>query len=35
MDDLMAVNDANEVMPLKSTCFERKLSDGLALHIVN
>jgi len=32
MDDLMAVADANEVMPPKSTWFEPKLADGLASH---
>ncbi|MBM4182084.1 MAG: DUF1015 domain-containing protein [Betaproteobacteria bacterium] len=30
MEDLMAVADANEVMPPKSTWFEPKLADGLA-----
>ena len=29
MSDLMAVADANEVMPPKSTWFEPKLADGL------
>jgi len=29
MEDLMAVADANEVMPPKSTWFEPKLADGL------
>ncbi|VAX12975.1 FIG00780345: hypothetical protein, partial [hydrothermal vent metagenome] len=29
LDDLMAVADANEVMPPKSTWFEPKLADGL------
>ena len=29
MGDLMAVADANEVMPPKSTWFEPKLADGL------
>ena len=29
MDDLMAVADAGEVMPPKSTWFEPKLADGL------
>jgi uncharacterized protein (DUF1015 family) len=32
MDDLMAVADASEVMPPKSTWFEPKLADGLASH---
>jgi uncharacterized protein (DUF1015 family) len=35
MDDLMAVADANEVMPPKSTWFEPKLADGLASHGLN
>ena len=34
MDDLMAVADANEVMPPKSTWFEPKLADGLASHLL-
>ena len=34
MDDLMAVADANEVMPPKSTWFEPKLADGLASHML-
>jgi len=34
MEDLMAVADANEVMPPKSTWFEPKLADGLASHIL-
>ena len=29
MEDLMAVADANEVMPPKSTWFEPKLADGM------
>ena len=32
MEDLMAVADANEVMPPKSTWFEPKLADGLVSH---
>ena len=32
LDDLMAVSDANEVMPPKSTWFEPKLRDGLLIH---
>jgi len=32
MEDLMAVADANEVMPPKSTWFEPKLADGMASH---
>jgi uncharacterized protein (DUF1015 family) len=35
MQDLMAVADANEVMPPKSTWFEPKLADGLASHGLN
>ena len=34
MEDLMAVADANEVMPPKSTWFEPKLADGLASHVL-
>jgi len=34
MDDLMAVADANEVMPPKSTWFEPKLADGLVSHLI-
>jgi uncharacterized protein (DUF1015 family) len=32
MTDLMAVADANEIMPPKSTWFEPKLADGLVSH---
>ena len=32
MEDLMAVADAGEVMPPKSTWFEPKLADGLVSH---
>ncbi|MGA9163325.1 MAG: DUF1015 family protein [Thiobacillus sp.] len=35
MQDLMAVADANKVMPPKSTWFEPKLADGLASHGLN
>ena len=35
MEDLMAVADANEVMPPKSTWFEPKLADGLVSHALN
>jgi len=35
MDDLMAVADANEVMPPKSTWFEPKLADGLVSHVLD
>jgi uncharacterized protein (DUF1015 family) len=34
MSDLMAVADANEVMPPKSTWFEPKLADGLVSHLL-
>jgi uncharacterized protein (DUF1015 family) len=34
MEDLMAVADANEVMPPKSTWFEPKLADGMASHML-
>jgi uncharacterized protein (DUF1015 family) len=32
IEDLMAVSDANEIMPPKSTWFEPKLRDGLLIH---
>ncbi len=32
MDDLLAVSDAGEIMPPKSTWFEPKLRDGLLVH---
>ena len=32
LDDLMAVSDAGEIMPPKSTWFEPKLRDGLLIH---
>lgn len=35
MDDLMAVADAGEVMPPKSTWFEPKLADGLVSHVLD
>jgi uncharacterized protein (DUF1015 family) len=35
MEDLMAVADAGEVMPPKSTWFEPKLADGLASHLLD
>jgi len=35
MEDLMAVADAGEVMPPKSTWFEPKLADGLVSHVVD
>lgn len=34
MADLMAVADAGEVMPPKSTWFEPKLADGLVTHLI-
>lgn len=35
MEDLMAVADANEVMPPKSTWFDPKLADGLVSHVLD
>ncbi len=35
MDDLIAVADANKVMPPKSTWFEPKLADGLVSHVLD
>lgn len=35
MKDLMAVADANDVMPPKSTWFEPKLADGLVSHMLD
>ncbi len=35
MEDLMAVADANQVMPPKSTWFEPKLADGLVSHVID
>jgi uncharacterized protein (DUF1015 family) len=35
MSALMAVADANEVMPPKSTWFEPKLADGLVSHVLD
>jgi uncharacterized protein (DUF1015 family) len=35
MEALMAVADANEVMPPKSTWFEPKLADGLVSHLLD
>jgi uncharacterized protein (DUF1015 family) len=34
IDDLMAVSDAGEIMPPKSTWFEPKLRDGLLVHVI-
>jgi len=35
LTDLMAVADANKVMPPKSTWFEPKLADGLVSHLLS
>ncbi|MBN1379113.1 MAG: DUF1015 domain-containing protein [Gammaproteobacteria bacterium] len=35
MSDLMAVADANKVMPPKSTWFEPKLADGVVSHLLD
>ncbi len=35
LDDLMAVADAQRVMPPKSTWFEPKLADGLVSHLLS
>jgi len=35
MEALMAVADADEVMPPKSTWFEPKLADGLVSHVLD
>ena len=35
MDDLMAVTDARQIMPPKSTWFEPKLADGLVSHVLD
>ena len=34
VDELMAVSDANRIMPPKSTWFEPKLRDGLFIHML-
>jgi uncharacterized protein (DUF1015 family) len=34
VDDLMAVSDAGDIMPPKSTWFEPKLRDGLLIHLI-
>jgi uncharacterized protein (DUF1015 family) len=34
LDELMAISDANEIMPPKSTWFEPKLRDGLLIHMI-
>ncbi len=35
MSDLMAVADADEIMPPKSTWFEPKLADGMVSHVLD
>jgi uncharacterized protein (DUF1015 family) len=35
MDDLIAVADAGEIMPPKSTWFEPKLADGMVNHVLD
>ena len=35
LEDLMAVADAGEVMPPKSTWFAPKLADGLLSHVLD
>ena len=35
MEDLMAVSDAGQIMPPKSTWFEPKLADGLVSHLLD
>jgi uncharacterized protein (DUF1015 family) len=35
LDDLMAVADAGQIMPPKSTWFEPKLADGLVSHVLD
>lgn len=34
VEELMAISDANEIMPPKSTWFEPKLRDGLLVHLI-
>jgi len=34
LEELMAISDANEIMPPKSTWFEPKLRDGLLIHAI-
>ena len=34
LDELMAVSDANQILPPKSTWFEPKLRDGLLIHSI-
>jgi uncharacterized protein (DUF1015 family) len=35
LEQLMAVADADQVMPPKSTWFEPKLADGLVSHVID
>src|SRR5262249_25457030 len=35
MDDLMAVSDAQAIMPPKSTWFEPNLADGMVSHVLD
>ena len=35
MADLIAVADAGEIMPPKSTWFEPKLADGMVSHVLD
>ena len=35
MTDLMAVADANGILPPKSTWFEPKLADGMVSHVLD
>jgi uncharacterized protein (DUF1015 family) len=35
LQDLMAIADANQIMPPKSTWFEPKLADGLLIHVLS
>jgi uncharacterized protein (DUF1015 family) len=35
LEDLMAVADAHEIMPPKSTWFEPKLADGMVSHVLD
>ena len=35
LEQLMAISDANEIMPPKSTWFEPKLADGLVSHMLD
>ncbi|NIV71507.1 DUF1015 family protein, partial [Candidatus Saccharibacteria bacterium] len=35
IEDLMAIADANKIMPPKSTWFEPKLKSGLFVHLLD